>query len=175
MLHYVSHDPDAVEFGKAAIAYQIAKAESDSFLSQALLNQDAEKKCDATWAHTFLKIAVAGARSEDFETYFSKVTVIDFNYDRVLKQYLYSALQRLYGLAPVDAAQCLKQLNVIRPYGSLGALEWEGEERRLAFGDQDVDLATASSGIRTYTEERSSGQTEQIEIARSETHRFAWY
>jgi hypothetical protein len=118
---------------------------------------------------------MAGARSEDFETYFSKVTVIDFNYDRVLKQYLYSALQRLYGLAPVDAAQCLKQLNVIRPYGSLGALEWEGEERRLAFGDQDVDLATASSGIRTYTEERSSGQTEQIEIARSETHRFAWY
>lgn len=127
MLHYVSHDPDAVEFGKAAIAYQIAKAESDSFLSQALLNQDAEKKCDATWAHTFLKIAMAGARSEDFETYFSKVTVIDFNYDRVLKQYLYSALQRLYGLAPVDAAQCLKQLNVIPPYGS--SLRSNGREK----------------------------------------------
>ncbi len=162
VLHFVSHDRDAVELGKAAIAYQIAKAESDSLLSR-VDDKDAENKCDATWARAFLRIAIAGATSQDFETYFRQVTVIDFNYDRVLQQYLYSSLQRLYGLAPADAAQCVKKLNVIRPYGSLGALEWEGVKPYLAFGNQEIDLATASNDIRTYTEEKSAGQMQQID------------
>jgi hypothetical protein len=165
VLHFLSHDRDAVDLGKAAIAYQIAKAESDSLLSRATQDIEVEKECDTTWARAFLRIAMAGVRSQDFETYFSKVTVIDFNYDRVLQQYLYSALQRLYGLAPRDAAVCLKRLNVIRPYGSLGALDWEGVEPHLAFGDQDIDLAAALNGIRTFTEERSSGVVQQIDRA----------
>jgi hypothetical protein len=128
VLHYVSHDRDAVDLGKTAIAYQIAKAEGDSLLFNALMpSEEAQKKCNGTWAHTFLRIALSGVKSEGFESHFSKVTIIDFNYDRVLKQYLYCALQRLYGLAPIDAALCLKKLNVIRPYGCLGALEWEGK------------------------------------------------
>jgi hypothetical protein len=170
VLHFVSQDRDAVDLGKAAIAYQIAKAESDSVLHRARQDKEAEKHCDTqTWARYFLRIALAGVRSEDFETYFSKVTVIDFNYDRVLKQYLYDALQRLYGLAPGDAALCLKQLNVIRPYGSLGALDWEGVTPHLAFGDQNIDLLAALNGIRTFTEERSSGVMQQIDRALRDT------
>jgi hypothetical protein len=165
VLHFVSRDRDAVDLGKAAIAYQIAKAESDSLLSRTLQDKEAEKECDTTWAHAFLRIAMAGVSSQDFETYFNHVTIIDFNYDRVLKQYLYSTLQRLYGLAPGDAALCLKQLNVIRPYGSLGPLDWEGEDAYLAFGNQDVDLVAALTSIRTFTEENSSRVIQQIDRA----------
>jgi hypothetical protein len=166
VLHFVSQDRDAVDVGKAAIAYQIAKAESESLLYRARQDKEAEKQCDTlTWARAFLRIAMAGVRSEDYQTYFSKVTIIDFNYDRVLKQYLYDALQRLCGLAPVDAALCLKQLNVIRPYGSLGVLDWEGITPYLAFGDPAIDLFAALNGIRTFTEERSSGVMQQINSA----------
>jgi hypothetical protein len=116
VLHFLSHDRDAVDLGKAAIAYQIAKAESDSVLCRARQDKEAEKHCDTfTWARALLKIAMAGVRSEDFETYFNKVTIIDFNYDRVLKQYLYDALQRLYGIATGDAALCLKHLSSFDP------------------------------------------------------------
>jgi hypothetical protein len=166
VLHYVSNDRDAVDLGKAAIAYQIIKAESDSLISQATRDIEAEKLCDTmTWASSFLRIAMAGVRSEDFATYFNKVTVIDFNYDRVLKQYLYSALQRLYGLAPAYAAHALKQLNVIRPYGSLDFLEWEGARQHLAFGNLNINLPVALKGIRTFTEEKSAGAVQHIDRA----------
>ena len=61
VLHYVSHDRDAVDLGKTAIAYQIAKAEGDSLLFNALMpSEEAQKKCNGTWAHTFLRIALSG-------------------------------------------------------------------------------------------------------------------
>ncbi len=84
---------------------------------------------------------------------FANVTVIDFNYDRVLPQYLYWALQHNLDTPKDEAAECVKNLKILHPYGSLGKLEWEAEKNALPFGSSEGNLVEIASRIRTYTEE----------------------
>jgi len=162
VLHFLSDDLVSIELGKIAIAYQILKAERNSILVGALSgNREATDQCDSSWANGFLRIALSATRRQDYGTIFRNVTVIDFNYDRVLPQYLYSALQRLYGFAEAEARGALGGLKILHPYGSLGPLEWEGEQQSLPFASENDD-PTSAGRIRTYTEETSNPETKTI-------------
>jgi hypothetical protein len=163
ILHFLSDDVDIVEFGKIAIAHLILKAETNSFLNSALnANLEAITRCDSTWANRFLGVAVNGARRQDFAQIFSNVSIVDFNYDRVLPAYLHSALQRLYGFTHDEATASIKGLKILHPYGFLGPLEWQSENGQLKFGSPEVDLKIVANQIRTFTEERSAGEFNEI-------------
>jgi hypothetical protein len=97
------------------------------------------------------------------------VTVIDFNYDRVLAQYLYWALQHNLGIPNGLAAECVKSLKILHPYGSLGKLDWE-EQNGLPFGTRDGNLADIANRIRAYTEEGESPDRVQIQDAIGAAH-----
>jgi hypothetical protein len=164
VLNFVSDNPPAIELGKLAIAYEILMAERQTCMFKAEAgDESAVSECDATWAGHFLRMAIGATRRTDFAKFFRNLTVIDFNYDRVFPQYLYSALIRLYGLSAHQAEQSLAGLDIFHPYGCLGPLPWQADRAQLPLGAYVGNtLAEIVKRIRTYTEERTDPQFERI-------------
>jgi hypothetical protein len=76
-----------------------------------------------------------------------------FNYDRTVEHYLYWALQQL-GISTTEAAEGVARLKIIRPYGSIGQLEWQGRSG-LSFGGNNNPIVASeiANNIRTFTEQ----------------------
>jgi hypothetical protein len=111
-------------------------------------------------------MTMSSLKREDMEQAFKNVTIINFNYDRTLEHFLYSALQSDYDLSEPEARKALATFKVIRPYGVIGGLEWQ-EDGRLPFGEklhQDHErLFSLAKGIRTYTEQITGELLQQIQ------------
>jgi hypothetical protein len=165
-LHFLSSQSNVVQLGKAAIANEIAKAERNSNLFGAMhggtTGNAAKTAAFATWANSFLEIAISGARQEDIPELFKNVSVIDFNYDRVFEQFLQFALCEL-GTSGEIATKSVEALRprIHRPYGLIGPLDWQ-HAQGLAFGSNVEDLASVSNQIKTYTEGGSDEHAEKI-------------
>jgi hypothetical protein len=173
VLHFLSDKRDIVDLGKIAISYHILRAEKNSYLFSALRNDPGGvSECDGKWANSFLRLAINATRRQDIAAVFENVTVIDFNYDRVLPQYLYSALQRLYGFNNAQAAAAVNGLNILHPYGHLGPLEWEGKPNPLPFASEPTDLENIARRIRTFTEEQDSEEIVKVQYAIDNGHVF---
>ena len=165
-LHFLSDEPDIVELGKLAIAHEVMNAERNSQLFKAIeANDPGAGDTNNTWANAFLRLALSASRRQELSKLFANVTVIDFNYDRVLPQYLYWVLQRNLEIPKDAAAECVRNLTVLHPYGSLGQLEWQSETDFLTYGADHGNLAQIGSRIRTYTEEAHAAERTQIETA----------
>ena len=67
-------------------------------------------------------MAVSGTRRSEIVACFSNVTIINFNYDRLIEQYIYSELRTRLDVSPHNAAQTVARLKMIRPYGSVSPL-----------------------------------------------------
>jgi hypothetical protein len=162
-LHFLSKGKDIIELGKFAIAYEILKAERGSALYGAKGDNSGQaQKCEESWASQFLRTALAGAVSDDLPTLFDYVTVIDFNYDRILPDYLYWSMQRKLGISAVEAAASMENLRILHPYGYLGPLEWQPGTTQIPLGSDPRNLREIADRIKTYTEERDSGQVQEI-------------
>jgi hypothetical protein len=99
---------------------------------------------------------------EEIEQAFANLTVINFNYDRTVEQYLYWALQD-YGQVSADVAgHAIARLDQIRPYGSIGKLPWQ-DNSATSYGaaPEAIDLFEMAKGIRTYTEQHEQTDTEE--------------
>jgi hypothetical protein len=165
-LHFLSDQSEIVELGKIAIAHEIIKAERNSHLYGALLGDDHRMGlCKGTWANSFLGVALSGSRRQDIGQLFGRVTIIDFNYDRILPQFLYWAIQQDLMIPPMEAAECVNNLRILHPYGGLGPLEWMGGEASVPFGAEQSNLADIAKQIRTYTEEAKSPDLTDIQSA----------
>jgi hypothetical protein len=165
-LHFLSDEPKIVELGKIAISHEIMKAERGSRLYGALHdNEDNIAASKDSWANSFLGMALSGSRRQEITQLFANVTIIDFNYDRVLPQFLHWVIQRDLAISPENAAECVKNLRIFHPYGSLGPVEWLTNTGSVPFGAEQANLADISSRIRTYTEETGDPELEQIQSA----------
>jgi hypothetical protein len=166
VLHFLSDELDVLELGKLAIAHEIMNAERSSHLYKAIqANDSAIGNINDSWASSFLRLALSGSRRNELSKLFGNVTVIDFNYDRVLPQYLFWALQRDLQIPQDLVAECVKGLKILNPYGSLGRLEWQADTDALPFGSTEGNLAQIASRIRTYTEETQGPERDQIRNA----------
>lgn len=164
-LHYYSSRKEVVELGKIAIAKHILSAERSS----ALYNKDNQwadvGKAQGTWLPRFMSMAISGARKEEVADAFSNISIVNFNYDRSLEYYLYWALQSEADLTEEEARNVLTRMTVLRPYGSIGGLEWQGTEN-IPYGGRgvDCDLVAVSKKIRTFTEQPDDSLSKQIEL-----------
>src|SRR5215831_1698350 len=151
-LHWWRANPETVFLGKLAIAYHILVAERSSPLRPTLsMDVDVLSK---TWFSSFLSIALSGLEREQAERAFEKVTIINFNYDRSIEHYLYAALLSRAAVSVDTARRCIAGLRVIRPYGSIGKLEWQGQFG-VPFGADDASAKARqmADNIRTFTEQ----------------------
>lgn len=159
-LHWWRARPEIVEIGKVAVAHYILDAERNCVLG----NNRKTGRVDVdlanqTWLHCFMSIALAGLDRESAPFAFKNVTIINFNYDRTIEQYIYWALQQRAGVERNVAAQAVSNLRMIRPYGSIGKLDWNGQHE-VEFGMTGGDVFSISRNIRTFTE-----QIEEVSIA----------
>jgi hypothetical protein len=151
-LYQLSEYPEAVQLGKICVMRSILKAERNSNLRidprTGQLEPDAGKD---GWIEQVFSMAIQGFRHSEIKHAFERITFINFNYDRCIEQYLFSALQRV-GLSVEDASQTVQNLNVIRPYGTLGSI-LPGSPSFLQFGaTPDHKLFDMIGRIRTFTE-----------------------
>lgn len=103
---------------------------------------------DTTYADIF-RLMVGNAGTNQLADAISRVSFINFNYDRCLEFFLIDWLVGYSGLEPKDAVRLVDGLKVVRPYGSLGTAGFGQELRR-------VDLGGVAENILTFSEERGS-------------------
>lgn len=89
---------EVVSLGKIAIVHEILEGEKASLLYNRDEPLAPSRDFSNTWVHHFLSMVLSGQRGENAEHAFDNVTVINFNYDRTVEHYLYSALQLQFGL-----------------------------------------------------------------------------
>ena len=74
-------------------------------------------------------------KSKNLENIFDKLHVITFNYDRILEQFLFRALQQAYHLPGKEAATIINAtLDINHEYGQVSDLPWRDKEHGFAFG-----------------------------------------
>jgi hypothetical protein len=164
-LHYLRDRPEIVELGKAAIVNEILGAEFNSLLSAHDGEPDIHR-VDAYWLPQFFQLALSGLELKNIGQAFAKVTIINFNYDRVVEHYLFWALQRRAAVTGPNAATLVNELEVIRPYGSVGPLDWQDMSGGIGFGDTNISsekLFELATSIRTFTEQCEVHLPKQIE------------
>jgi len=165
-LNWFTARPEIVELGKIAVVREILGAERQSRLFNAAdPNSIPTDNFDDAWLPHFLSMVMSSLKMEEAERAFVSTTIINFNYDRSVEHYLYSALQRDFGLESRQAINVLSRLSVVRPYGTVGALPWQGGrvavEFGMASGLNDYErLVSLASDIRTYTEQEQAASLE---------------
>ncbi len=113
-----------------------------------------------TWYFEFARILYEGLDKNDIDDVGNDICIINFNYDRSIEHFLFHTLRRSYGVSPARAADSLKSVRILRPYGTVGELPWQldqGDEGNLGFGDVTTmckDLTAVSARIRTFYEQR---------------------
>jgi hypothetical protein len=103
-------------------------------------------------------MAVSGLRKEEIARIFENVSFINFNYDRTLECFLFHALTSLAQVNSTVAADIIGKMIVIRPYGSLGALDLQ----RHPYVGVEEELFEMARRIRTFTEAHQEDLQTQI-------------
>lgn len=164
-LYQLSDYPEAVQLGKICIMRSILKAERNSNLK--LQYERGQPKLDSGrdgWIEQLFSIAITGFKLSEIKYAFKRVTFINFNYDRCIEHYLFWSLQRL-GLTVDDASETIQNLNIIRPYGTLGSI-LDGTPSFLQFGAVPrSDPLDMIKRIRTFTESEALHDKEKLSTA----------
>jgi len=148
----LSDYPEAVQLGKICVMRSILKAERNCNLKieprTRLLEPNAGKD---GWIEQIFSMAITGFKHSEIKHAFKRITFINFNYDRCIEHYLFHSLQRV-GLSADDATEAIQNLNIIRPYGTLGSV-LPSSPSFLEFGAvPNHQLFDLIGRIRTFTE-----------------------
>jgi hypothetical protein len=164
-LFQLSDYPEAVQLGKICIMRSILKAERNSTLRTE--GGIGELPTDAGrdgWIEHIFSMAITGFKLNEITHAFKRITFVNFNYDRCIEHYLFWSLQRL-GISSDDASKTIQNLNIIRPYGTLGSVI-PGTPSFLKFGapapSKPFDLINR---IRTFTESDALHDKEKLSSA----------
>jgi hypothetical protein len=153
--------------GKLAIAKAIVNAEQISILRR-MFSKDRKANFSAlegTWLLKFFQMLTENVRKEEIGDIFANISIITFNYDRCIEQFLPFALSQYYGLDEIAAQQACQRLTIIHPYGQVGWLPWQKDQDQVPFGADRFDLIKVSSMLRTFAE----GMADPIQRVQIET------
>lgn len=176
-LHFHSANSKLVEVGKLGIAASILEAEAASSIATERSKRLSFRDVPDSWHNTFCKMLTEGITASDVQDIFDNVTIITFNYDRVIEHYVCEWLCS-YMRIDIAAAEVLTQkLKVIHPYGTVGALPWQTKGPIIPFGKKPdaEDLIKSSQNLRTFTEgSNDPGIDYQIENAMSQAEQVVF-
>jgi len=155
--------------GKLAIVRSILEAEKRSKIYvdpsnyKNRINYSATDDC---WLNPFTRLLTENCRADQLEARLSSISFVIFNYDRCIEHYLFHALQNYYKISESRAAELLNSVQFFHPYGSVGALPWQGQSNVIPFGGDvhhDALLDNARQ-IKTFTEGTDPESSEICEI-----------
>ncbi|SRR5258708_2280683 len=143
-------NPRVAVCGKLAIASSILEKERQSKLyvdPSNIYNTINVGSIQDTWYVAFLRLVQVP--KGDLARLFENVTIICFNYDRCIEQFLVHAITSQYGIKKEEAQTLVAKLRMFRPYGSVGD-NFGG----VPFGSSSLpSLESVVSSLRTYTEQ----------------------
>ncbi|MGB5746556.1 MAG: hypothetical protein WBM69_06215, partial [Desulfobacterales bacterium] len=106
--------------GKLAIVRSILDAEKRSLLYFEKIRSDSTinfNSIENTWYTPFFQLLTENCEKNDLKDRFETITLIIFNYDRCIEQYLYHSLQNYYGISEGEADEFVKKISIYHPYG----------------------------------------------------------
>lgn len=161
---------------KVAIVHSILNQEksNDFRYEKGVVNDTINfKNVSKTWFPEFMSLVTQNCRKRDLKERFKQIKFIVFNYDRCVELYLLHSLKNDYVIGEGEAAEILESLDIIHPYGVVGALPWRGEGKVVGFGEINLDdrLPELAEGIQTFTEQATdTEQTAAIHLAMKEAN-----
>ena len=77
------------------------------------------------WYQRFYKNLIENcAGIDDFPN--NKISILTYNYDRSLENYLFTSLKHTFGVDDKKCAEQMDKFNIIHLHGHLGKLDWQG-------------------------------------------------
>jgi hypothetical protein len=142
--------------GKLAIARAILTAEASSPL---MINEN-QRQIDtstiaATWYGGFMRALTEGVPRDALASLFDNVTIITFNYDRSLEQFLAHGLAAYYQVPLENTQQLVGGARIFHPYGMVGQLPWQSQSHNggMRFGGgAGFQLIPVAQQIKTFGE-----------------------
>jgi hypothetical protein len=140
---FLEHRPEFLKVGKTATACALIPCENEHVLFAA--NEE-------NWYEYFFNRL--NARFDEFDK--NAVSIVTFNYDRSLEQYLITALRNAYGKSLQECAAKLRSIPIVHLYGQLGELPGLGSPE-IAFGAPITPeiLTKSAEGIQIIHEDIS--------------------
>lgn len=176
-----SQDTNMIYVGKLAIARLILAAEAHSLLREADGTDINIQSVKDTWLPKLRELLFAGTKKERASECLRNAVFISFNYDRCLEHFLYYSFRKYMHLDDAQAADCMRELKLFFPYGSVASLPWQSwkksDDLKLGFGADPVDslLHSSSNRIRLFTERvNDTAQMTEIHRALSEAEQVVF-
>jgi hypothetical protein len=146
---FLEHRPEYINIGKLSIALSLIAHEHEKKLFNTQRN----------W-YDYLRLKLNAPFSEFGD---NKLSIITFNYDRSIEQYLFMVLKHTYGETTEQCAEQINKILMIHVHGKIGALPWQGPKSRSYEPMQDPELVEiAKEEIIVISEsEDSSGEFKQ--------------
>lgn len=113
---FLEYSSEFLKVGKLAIAMSLISHEINEKLFNAKKN----------WLD-YLRNEI-DAPFDDFGK--NKLSIITFNYDRSVEQYLFTVLKNTYGRSDKECVEQLNKIPIIHVHGKLGSLPWQEENGR---------------------------------------------
>ncbi len=146
--------PEFLEMGKLAIACSLLPSEQSSQLFGLP---------ETSWYH-HLYWRVAEKRPEEIRE--RKLSIVTFNYDRSLEQFLFTALQNRWGLSDAECRDLMTCIPIVHVYGQLGELPQLADGATVPYGaDLNADVARRAAGSIQILHE-ADNSSERINQAR---------
>jgi len=146
------NDQRIANIAKAAIAHTILKAERDSLFCErhsALTISNPLPPLKDKWYPSFGKLIVTQIAADEMDRLFENITIICFNYDRCIEEFLAHWLATRYAIELQEGRQLASRLTILRPYGRVAPLG------AVAFGDTTRlgESFTLGQNIATFSEQ----------------------
>ncbi len=117
---FLEHRIEFLDIGKFAIAQALIPIENIDTLFTAQ---------DNWYQHLYQQM---NSKLEEFTN--NNLTIVTFNYDLSIENYLFIALKNSYGITTEETYEIITGIPIIHVHGKLGDLIWEGKEGR-AYSD----------------------------------------
>jgi hypothetical protein len=147
---FLEHRSEFMEIGKIAIAQALISKES---IPNMFYTED--------WYQGLYR--AMNTKFEDFGK--NKISIITFNYDRSLDQFLFQALKSSYNKSDEETALQVQAIPIIHVYGQIGFLPWQKKQLSRAYAPLIEDefilhtLRQSSKGIKIIHEELAEEDT----------------
>ncbi|MCD4813843.1 hypothetical protein K8S19_09165 [bacterium] len=101
----------------------------------------------------------------EIEERLKSITLIIFNYDRCVEQFLYYVLQNYYQISGTEAAKLIEQMDIFHPYGTVGSLPWSASDNAgYGVDPKPEQLLELAKRIKTFTEGTDPGSSDFLEM-----------
>ena len=161
---FLERRSEFVTVGKAAIARQLIGYEQQGLLRphaglrKTISHVYSYEWSPPRWYGLLFNFLTSDPRSEVFHE--NKLSILTFNYDRSLEQFLYTGLLNTYGTSETEALELLATIDIVHVYGLLAPFDPTDREGRAYTPHSAHDkLTLAAEHISIIHEDRDDSET----------------